>query len=482
MTVKAPSRISKKSVNAPAQLAFSPPNMHNAFGRRVETKNSLSSANTRRYYYNYNWQIYPPSVWRILSDYDGSNNYKRSYVYGNGIYPPSCWRIDEVLMQFWFYATSQCKYYLHDHLYSPIAVTNYLGQTAERYEYDAYGKCYILEPNFAPDPDQKPDFGNPFLFTGRELDILDNGSLRIMNYRHRYYDTYTGRFTTHDPLAIVPDSQAMNYFKPDDQYLQGLSLYEYTSSNPLTAVDPWGLVPNYVVDGSIPAWPEFVHGDWDIGGVPSYFMFKQLCSIVARAYGDVAAGYVSISMRDAARHLKHYLGNSGIALLIDYQRMLKDSKDARNHFIYEFKIAMQAAENFADPDDYTKIVDTAPDVSGSYDAVVDDDVNWQWAIQHYWTWGHGWIRKDKGRKRCCYYMNWTHHLRDLYEFENSHQLWGGLVWDDEMWLLNHYGVAQHFKIGGQKSIRFVWIKGYDLKYENEMDLISGKQKPVPQCQ
>jgi len=29
----------------------------------------------------------------------------------------------------------------------------------ERYDYDAYGNCHILEPNFADDPDGKSDYG-----------------------------------------------------------------------------------------------------------------------------------------------------------------------------------------------------------------------------------------------------------------------------------------------------------------------------------
>ncbi|UCG47245.1 MAG: hypothetical protein JSU94_17355 [Phycisphaerales bacterium] len=35
------------------------------------------------------------------------------------------------------------------------------------------------EPNFAPDPDGLTDYSNPYLFTGRTGDILDNSSLKI---------------------------------------------------------------------------------------------------------------------------------------------------------------------------------------------------------------------------------------------------------------------------------------------------------------
>ena len=63
------------------------------------------------------------------------------------------------------------------------------------------------------------------MFTGRRVDILDNGSLKIQYNRNRYYDYYTGRWTTQDPLGNV----------------DGMSLYEYGRSNSITIADPLGL-------------------------------------------------------------------------------------------------------------------------------------------------------------------------------------------------------------------------------------------------
>ena len=103
-----------------------------------------------------------------------------------------------------------------------------------RYEDDAYGSCHILEPNLAPDPDGKSDYGNPYLFTGRRVDIIDSGSLTLQYNRNRYYDYYTGRWLTHDPLGIVPNAHFMNDFDVLGQYKDGTSLYEYVSGNPVT--------------------------------------------------------------------------------------------------------------------------------------------------------------------------------------------------------------------------------------------------------
>ena len=55
------------------------------------------------------------------------------------------------------------------------------GTTLERYEYDAYGKCYFWNAALSDLlGTQKSGHDNPYLFTGRRLDILEtDGSLEI---------------------------------------------------------------------------------------------------------------------------------------------------------------------------------------------------------------------------------------------------------------------------------------------------------------
>jgi len=134
------------------------------------------------------------------------------------------------------------KFYVHDHLYSPVALINYNCQPLERYEYDAYGNCHVLEPNFAPDPDGISNYGNPYLCTASSLDILDNGSLKLQYNRNRYYDQYTGRWFTNDPLGITPNAQWPNRFDAATQYHDGLNLYEAVRSRLQSKRDPYGLM------------------------------------------------------------------------------------------------------------------------------------------------------------------------------------------------------------------------------------------------
>ncbi len=89
-------------------------------GRRIRVYDAVSDATTL-YYYSDNWQV--------LAEYNGSGVQQAYYIFGN--------YIDEVLLM---NRGGSDKYYLHDHLYSPVALLNASGNVLERCEYDAYGK------------------------------------------------------------------------------------------------------------------------------------------------------------------------------------------------------------------------------------------------------------------------------------------------------------------------------------------------------
>ena len=194
-------KIEDSSSNDVAEYAY------DALGRRIRVIDSKASTTTL-YYYNPEWQV--------LAEYDNANNLQRYFIYGN--------YIDEPLVM---NDGTDDYYYAHDHLYSTVALIGYVDSAwtvVERYEYDAYGKMTRLDPDFTAW--SGTEAGNPYYFTSRRLDVLDSGSLEVMYYRHRYYDTYAGRFLQHDPLG----------------YVDGIDLYEYVGSAPVRRTDPTGLV------------------------------------------------------------------------------------------------------------------------------------------------------------------------------------------------------------------------------------------------
>ncbi|MCK5171966.1 MAG: hypothetical protein KAR47_01155, partial [Planctomycetes bacterium] len=163
---------------------------YDALGRRIVVEDSVGSATTHYYY---------DDGQRVLLETDGSDTDQRYFVFGN--------YIDEVLvMTDNLGGTIEDHYYGHDHLSSPVILFVYddvipAWVVGERYEYDAYGKCAVLDANLTADTDGLSDHANPYLFTGRRLDVLDVGSLENYYYRARYYDPDTGRFLSKDPIG-----------------------------------------------------------------------------------------------------------------------------------------------------------------------------------------------------------------------------------------------------------------------------------------
>jgi len=86
-----------------------------------------------------------------------------------------------------------------------VALVDRYGNVVERYEYDAYGNCHVLEPNFADDPDGQSDYENPYFFQGKRLDLLDDGGLELMSWPYRDYSPYLGRWLQAEKLGMIPN-------------------------------------------------------------------------------------------------------------------------------------------------------------------------------------------------------------------------------------------------------------------------------------
>jgi len=174
--------------------------VYDALGRRIMKEDCLVSGNSRWYYYNDKWQI--------TAAYNNSDAVT-TFIYGN--------YVDEALRMT---NSSGTYYYSHDQLYSPVVLVDAAGTPQERYEYDAFGSARIYDGTFSSTRSQPlASIGNPYLFTGREVDYLDNGSRPLQYNRHRYYSQSLGRWTSEDPLGIDPSGGlSHNPFAVSKQY------------------------------------------------------------------------------------------------------------------------------------------------------------------------------------------------------------------------------------------------------------------------
>ena len=109
-------------------------------------------------------------------------------------------------------------YATQDANWNVTAVVDTNGAVQERYEYDPYGNVTFLGSDYSPRATS--EFAWTTLFTGRYLDT----TTQLFQFRERYYHWDLGIFVTRDPIGFA----------------DGLSLYEYCSSNSLIHLDASG--------------------------------------------------------------------------------------------------------------------------------------------------------------------------------------------------------------------------------------------------
>jgi RHS repeat-associated protein len=102
-------------------------------------------------------------------------------------------------------------YYLTDHLGTVIGVADGQGNLKNVYRYDPWGWRESAAEGVA----------NAYGFAGREYDAATG----FYYLRARYYDTWTGRFLSEDPLGVAG----------------GINQYAYAGGNPIAVRDPTGL-------------------------------------------------------------------------------------------------------------------------------------------------------------------------------------------------------------------------------------------------
>jgi RHS repeat-associated protein len=114
------------------------------------------------------------------------------------------------------FTKEEIAYYQVDHLGTPQELTDHRGDIAWAAQYKAWGQAKEVISEAA----RKAGIANPIRFQGQYLDE-ETG----LHYnRHRYYDPYSGRFVSKDPIGL----------------LGGWNLHQYTL-NPAEWVDPLGL-------------------------------------------------------------------------------------------------------------------------------------------------------------------------------------------------------------------------------------------------
>ncbi|MCG8687313.1 MAG: hypothetical protein MI892_20715, partial [Desulfobacterales bacterium] len=217
---------------------------------------------------------------------------RQEFVYGNGI--------DEPLVMYYKEVNDpnvETYYYCSDNIGSVVALVDSSGAVVERYVYDVWGEPTIYDGSGTEINDSAVN--NPFMFTAREVDILDGGSKKLQHNRWRIYDYPLARWLQNDPLGTVPEGY-MNPSNPIGQYRDGINIYAYVNDNPVDKVDEFGLVSG-IVCANCTREPFGLMGNIDMSSL------SYLYSICER-YKCPCGGCLSVAQckREARKLLDNY--------------------------------------------------------------------------------------------------------------------------------------------------------------------------------
>jgi RHS repeat-associated protein len=191
------------------------------------------------YFYNEDWQVLEERVTRGLANGEKETIAEEAYAQ----YVWDIRYIDVPICRFRDADESadgtleEVLYYLTDANFNVTALVDASGVVAERYMYDGYGRASVLNgdagvdpdgswqaanlPEWTLDPDGESDEANEILFGGYRHDP----ETLLYHVRHRYLHCVLGRWITTDP----------------EGYIDGMSLYAYCRSAPISATDAMGL-------------------------------------------------------------------------------------------------------------------------------------------------------------------------------------------------------------------------------------------------
>ncbi|MDZ4847682.1 MAG: RHS repeat-associated core domain-containing protein [Pirellulaceae bacterium] len=185
------------------------------------------SSVTRHYYYSSGWQALEERL-------DTSTDPERQFVWGIRYVDDLVLRerdtdnngtLDERL------------YALQDANWNVTAIANTSGVVQERYNYQAYGTCTVLDPSFTS---STSSFEWETLYGSYRFDPESS----LYHIRHRYFNSALGNWISRDPIG----------------YEGGLNPFRYVKNQPTTLLDPSGNL-------DIP-FPCFTVGDTFVEGIP----------------------------------------------------------------------------------------------------------------------------------------------------------------------------------------------------------------------
>jgi len=218
---------------------------YDALGRCIRETRSGDPVEITVIVYRYDWQPIEEYVNDMLT---------RKYSYGG--------LLDEIITMNHVAADDRLYYHTDVHG-SVVAVTDNVGETSERYVYDAYGTPSIFDPDGLPI--NTSQFGNRKLYVARRYDE----SSGLYYHRARWFDPLSGRYDTRDPIRVWHD------------LVNSGNGYCYVRNNPIVNSDPTGM-DTWVGEGVSAGGFLFFAGFSSWTGIVCNLNTGECCKIITR--------------------------------------------------------------------------------------------------------------------------------------------------------------------------------------------------------
>ena len=291
--------------------------------------------------------------------------------------------------------------------------------------YDAYGN--VLSCKDA----NGTNVSNPVLFgfTGKYFDA----DTQLQNNVNRWYDATTGRWLSTDPIG----------FNGNDT-----NLYRYVGNRIGISFDIYGL-------------SEYQEGDFtptiinDLGSGEHGCLADSMTENEQKLYDNMqwVVFFANVwGYHDAAKHLRHYLNNTGNDLEIDLARFIREVPSAQPIIDEEISMAKNFAETIKDKNSFK--ISSSRTTEGY---ATKDTPNWFYAVGGYSLYG-------KGEVSLCndeYTMIFTIYFDDRYNWDAGKgvKIFGYPISDVSLGRLHQVGLGQEFNIKGEVQYIIKWKKG-----------------------
>ena len=225
-------------------------------------------------------------------------------------------------------------------------------------------------------------------------------------------------------------------------------------------------MPNYKIGSGHPPFnPDPGAGPWG-SKTPTPEMILAKVAILQNI------GYAWLVYDDAAKHLRHFFGNTGRDYIIDFQGMLDDVPKVKAAAEKELEEAMDFAKSL--PPGVTQI--TSSSLKGIY-IHKSDSPNWFYANGGIFLWGEGTVTvADNGSTRSVH-LALDVHMWDRYNWDGGKKTTIGpfTITDESMAEFHRMGLAREFDCFGKAA----FVKSLNVAAPSPAPPPPGPPQPGP---